>query len=160
MVHGRGGRNRNSDLDNRVNRLILACMLIFFRIVKILLRLIRFCVDSIIPTMKFLAWIIRNTEILHAIIDLVCLGVPNYISWHALIWQTASKLCLCSIYFWGSIYDMMELAYPHIITSNADEASFKLQPLDDEVIFLEFANRNILDSLTYAWCSICSTALK
>ena len=40
-----------------------------------------------------------------------------------------------SEYFWGSIFDMIELAYHHIITSNSDEVSFKLQPLGDEVIF-------------------------
>ena len=45
---------------------------------------------------------------------------------------------------------MIELGYHHIITSNAEEASFKSQPLNDEVIFLEFANGNILHNLTYA----------
>ena len=139
MVHGRGGRNRNSDLDNRVDRPTWPVCVFFFRIFKVLLLLIRFSVNSIILNLNYQKY---PVEILHAIIDLVCLGVLNYsiVGFFLTCPHVTHCVKILSLLriFLSSIFDIIELAYHHIITSNADEASFKLQPLGDEVIFLTF----------------------
>ena len=66
--------------------------------------------NTIIPTMQFLIWMVRNTHL-----------------------------------------ESCQVPY---ITGNPNGAAFKLQALGNEVIILEFAIANILDSVTYDLCMI------